>query len=69
LLRFTLNNAHQFDIDGGETLYAVGSNPAAAIKEVGAGELIVLADLSMLGATQDPPRNLGFWQNLARYAR
>jgi hypothetical protein len=69
LLRFVINNAHQFDIDGGEVLFTVGSEPAAAITQVGAGEVVVLSDLSMLGANQDPPRNLLFWSNLARYAR
>jgi hypothetical protein len=69
LIRFAADNAHRFDIDAGEPLFFTGPDLAAAITQVGTGEVLVLADLSMLGATRDPAPNLAFWQNLARYAR
>jgi len=68
-LRMIDGNGHRFSTQGGETLAAVGSSPAAAILAHGAGEVLVLADLGMLGASEDPPVNRQFWTNLARYAR
>ena len=68
-LRMIDGNGHRFSTQGGETLAAVGSSPAAVILAYGAGEVLVLADLGMLGASEDPPANRQFWTNLARYAR
>jgi len=33
------------------------------------GEVLVLADLGMLGSARGEPANLVFWRNLANYAR
>jgi hypothetical protein len=45
--------------------------PAVALVDYGqnGGEVLVLADVGILGATWGPPANLTFWRNLARYAR
>jgi hypothetical protein len=63
------DNGHRFTVDHGETIAVVGSSAAAAILTHGAGEVLVLADLGMLGAYEDPPANRRFWTNLGRYAR
>ncbi len=68
-LRMIDSNGHRFTAPGGETLAVVGSAAAAAIVPYGAGEVVVLADLGMLGASEDPPANRRFWTNLAAYAR
>jgi hypothetical protein len=33
------------------------------------GQVLVLADLGILGSAAAQPANLQFWRNLARYAR
>jgi hypothetical protein len=33
------------------------------------GQVLVLADVGLLGASSPEPANLRFWQNLAQYAR
>jgi len=68
-LRIIDSNGHRFTAQSGETLAVVGSSPAVAIVPYGAGEVVVLADLGMLGASEDPPANRQFWTNLAAYAR
>jgi hypothetical protein len=68
-LRILDGNGVRFTTDTGLTLAAVGASPAVAIVEYGAGEVIVLADLGILGNREDPPPNLRFWRNLAEYAR
>jgi len=47
----------------------VGSSLAVAIVPHGAGEVLVLADLGILGAAEEPPANRHFWSNLGEYAR
>jgi hypothetical protein len=69
LLRIVDGNGVRFTADTGQTLAGVGSDPAVAIVAHGAGEVVVLADLGILGNREDPPPNLGFWRNLADYAR
>jgi hypothetical protein len=69
-IRMIAGNGHRFAAgDGSVVLATVGAAPAAAIVGHGAGEVLVLADLGMLGASEDPPANRVFWRNLARYAR
>jgi hypothetical protein len=54
-----------------QTLAEVDGALAAALVEHGdaGGQVLVLADVGMLGAEWGPPVNLTFWQNLAQYAR
>jgi hypothetical protein len=68
-IRMVEGNGHRFTVESGQVLAVVGSSPAAAIAPHGAGEVLVLADLGMLGASEDPPANRHFWANLAAYAR
>lgn len=69
LLYFISGNAMAFDAGTAEVLASVAGWPAMAVVEHGAGTVVVLSDLGMLGTNRDPPRNLQFWQNLARFAR
>ncbi len=69
LLYFISGNAMAFDAGSAEVLASVAGLPVLAVVEHGAGTVVVLSDLGMLGARNDPPRNLRFWQNLARLAR
>lgn len=68
-IRMIAGNGHRFNVEDGEVLALAGAAPAVAILGHGAGEVVVLADLGMLGASEDPPANRTFWRNLARYAR
>ena len=68
-IRMVEGNGHRFTIESGQVIAVVGSSPAAAIAPHGAGEVLVLSDLGMLGASEDPPANRRFWANLAAYAR
>jgi hypothetical protein len=45
--------------------------PVIGLVEVGerGGQVLVLADVGLLGASWGDPVNLTFWLNLARYAR
>ena len=65
------DNGVPFTFTGGSEVARVGLQPAAALLRPGggAGEVLVLADLGILGAGASGPVNLRFWQNLARYAR
>ena len=47
-----------------------GDQPAVALLDVGdtGGQVLILADVGMLTSGWGQPQNLGFWQNLARYA-
>ena len=68
-LRLVDGNGVRFSYSGGETIAQAGSAAALAVVQHGAGEVVVVADLSILGNRENPPPNLRFWQNLARYAR
>jgi hypothetical protein len=63
-------NGVPFTIEEGQTLAQVGSEPAAALLDFGdaGGQVLVLADVGMLGNGEEEPANLPFWLNLARYA-
>lgn len=62
-------NGLHFSLTQGEVLARVEGEPVIALVEHGAGEVLVLADVGILGAAWGPPPNLVFWQNLAEYAR
>ncbi len=62
-------NSVRFTAAGAETLAHVAGSPAVAVLGVGAGEVLVLADLGLLGNQTGEPQNLTFWRNLALYAR
>ena len=68
-IRMIESNGHRFTVEEGEPLAVVGSSLAVAIVPHGAGEVLVLADLGMLGASEEPPANRHFWSNLGEYAR
>ena len=68
-IRMIESNGHRFSLEAGEVLAVVGASAAAAVVPHGAGEVLVLSDLGMLGANEDPPANRQFWVNLAAYAR
>jgi hypothetical protein len=55
----------------GQVLARAGGEPVAALLEVGdaGGQVLVLADVTILSAGWSTPNNLPFWRNLARYAR
>jgi hypothetical protein len=48
-------------------LARVGVHPVVALAEADAGEVLVLADLGILGAPGGQAPNLDFWRNLAEY--
>ena len=64
-----VDNGVPFDHDGGVVLARAGADPALLIRTVGMGEVLVMADVGMLGNNGDTPENLRFWRNLATYAR
>jgi len=70
-LTLATNNGVPFAHTGGTDLARIGYTPAAALLRPGggAGEVLALGDLGILGAGDAGPVNLRFWQNLARYAR
>jgi len=68
-IRVIEGNGHGFLAGTGEVLATASGEPAVVILPHGAGEVLVLSDLGILGAAEDPPPNLRFWENLARYAR
>ncbi len=55
----------------GIPLAQVGDQTAAALVDYGesGGQVLVLADVGILGAEWGEPANLTFWQNLAQYTR
>jgi hypothetical protein len=67
-------NSLPFSLEGAaksQVLAQADGGPAAALVDHGlnGGQVLVLADLGILGAAWGPPANLAFWRNLARYAR
>jgi hypothetical protein len=69
MVRCIAENGHTFQIDAGTVLARADDRPAIAVVPHGSGHVVVLADLGMLGAIQDPPRNQRFFENLAQFAR
>jgi hypothetical protein len=70
-LALAAGNSVPFIFTGGESIAHVGAQNVAALLRPGGGpgEVLVLADLGILGAGADGPANLTFWRNLAAYAR
>jgi hypothetical protein len=70
-LRLAEGNGVPFHLAAGQVLAQAGPEPAVALVEVGdaGGQVLVLADVGLLGASSPEPANLRFWQNLAQYAR
>jgi hypothetical protein len=69
-LELVADNAVRFSTSSGQPIARASGAAAIAVVPVDSGEVIVLADLGLLGARGDgPPVNLRFWQNLARRAR
>jgi hypothetical protein len=65
-------NGVPFEMDGAvdaEVLALADGEPVMALVNHGLGQVLVVADLGILGADWGGPDNLPFWQNLARYAR
>jgi hypothetical protein len=58
-----------FTMTNGQILAQSTSGPVMALKPVGArGQVLVIGDLAILGATASDLNNLRFWRNLAGYA-
>ena len=68
-LRLAENNGVPFSTDGGRVLARMAGRSVATLITAGSGEVLVLADLGLLGSASGEPQNLRFWQNLAEYAR
>jgi len=68
-LRLATNNAIPFSAGEGVELARMAGRSVASLITAGAGEVLVLADLGLLGSASGEPRNLRFWQNIAAYAR
>jgi hypothetical protein len=62
-------NGVRFTVSGAEELARTDAHSAMALIAVGSGEVLVLADLGILGAPGGEAPNLQFWQNLAEYVR
>ena len=64
------DNAVAYETAGGQVLATAGVRPVATLLDVGSagGQVVVLADLGILGADWDGPDNQFFWRNLARHA-
>ena len=72
-LMLIADNVLLFDLvdkDNGMVLAQADGEPIAALVDYGdsGGQVLVLADLGILGAGWGGPHNLPFWQNLARFA-
>jgi hypothetical protein len=64
-------NGVPFSLAEGQVLAQADGEVAAALVDhgQGGGQVLVLADVGMLGHDQGEPTNLSFWRNLARYAQ
>jgi hypothetical protein len=72
-LMLIADNGLRFDLvdkDNGMVLAQADGEPIAALVDYGdsGGQVLVLADLGILGAGWGGPHNLPFWQNLAQFA-
>jgi hypothetical protein len=63
------NNGVRFTAAGAEELARTGEHSTMALVAAGSGEVLVLADLGILGASGGEAPNLQFWRNLAQYVR
>lgn len=65
----TTSNGVRFTAAGSQALARSGAHPAVSLVAADSGEVLVLADLGILGAPGGEAPNLRFWQNLASYVR
>jgi hypothetical protein len=70
-LQMVPGNGVPFSVRAGQVLASAGSQAVVALVGSGSagGQVLVLADLGILGSAAAQPANLQFWRNLARYAR
>lgn len=68
-LELAETNGVWFTASGAQELARVSVLPAVSLVVAGSGEVLVLADLGLLGSGTGEPANLVFWRNLADYAR
>lgn len=68
-LQLANNNGVRYTTEDGQDLAWAGSQRAVSVVPAGEGEVVVLADLGILGSDGGEPQNLQFWRNLAQYAR
>lgn len=61
------SNGVGFTVTGGQILARNSGVPVVAILDAGSGELVVIADLAILGS-DGSQANLPFWRNLGEYA-
>lgn len=61
------NNGVSMTHGNGRMLAHVDGETAVFLRNVGDGQLLVLADLGMLGDNGGVPENLIFWRNIAQY--
>jgi len=71
ILKLAEANGVPFAVTRGQTLAQMDREPVVALVDYGdsGGQVLVLADVGMLGNSGEEPINLPFWLNLARYAR
>jgi hypothetical protein len=71
VLEIAGGNGLPFSLSEGQVLARMDGEPVVALVDYGTqgGQVLVLADVGILGAVWGEPANLPFWQNLARYAR
>ncbi len=69
VLELAGGNGVPFSLTDGDVLARADGEAAVALVQYGQGQVLVLADVGILGATWGPPANVDFWRNLARYAR
>jgi hypothetical protein len=64
-------NGLSFSLAEGQVLAQADGDVVAALVDhgQGGGQVLVLADVGMLGHDGGEPTNLSFWRNLARYAQ
>jgi len=70
-LELAEDNGVPFTMTSGQTLARADGTAVVGLVDHGdaGGEVLVLADVGILGAGWTEPANLAFWQNLARYAQ
>ena len=68
-LRLAESNGVPFSAEGGRVLARMAGRSVATVLTAGSGEVLVLADLGLLGSASGEPQNLRFWRNIAEYAR
>ncbi|MBU1879693.1 MAG: hypothetical protein KJ734_12145, partial [Chloroflexi bacterium] len=66
-LPLTAENAVPFTLDSGATVLArAGGSPVVALVKMGAGQVLVLGDMGLLGSRLDQAYH-PFWERLAQW--